>query len=231
MPFLELGYCIVLISFGQMVVVAVLLILLPLLRLGLPGRTRLKRWTIPFFSGLGLGYMFFEIMLIHELVLFFGHPIFAAAAGISSLLIFSGLGSLISGHLLPSRSGHGLAAALVALILLLYLFILPPLLHMAITLSTVWKTLFFLLLIAPPAVAMGMPFPLALARVKATLPDLVPWCWAINGCTSVLAAVLATLLAMTFGTQAVVLIAVALYALAGLALIGVPPGRKAHSPL
>ena len=159
MDFLELGYLIVLVGFGQMAIAAVLLILLPLLRLGLPGRSGLKRWTIPFFSGLGLGYMFFEIMLIHELVLFFGHPIFAAAAGISSLLIFSGLGSLMSGRLLPHRSSHGLAAALVAFILLLYLFILPPLLHLAITLPTVWKALFFLLLIAPPAVAMGMPVP------------------------------------------------------------------------
>ena len=63
--------------------------------------------------------MFFEIMLSHELVLFFGHPVFAAAAGINSLLIFSGLGSLMSVRLLFHRSSHGLAAALMALILLL----------------------------------------------------------------------------------------------------------------
>ncbi|MBW1750376.1 MAG: spermidine synthase-like protein, partial [Deltaproteobacteria bacterium] len=218
MPFLELGYCIVLISFGQMVVVAILLILLPLLRLGLPGRTGLKRWTIPFFSGLGLGYMFFEIMLIHQLVLFFGHPIFAAAAGISSLLIFSGLGSLISG-LLPSRSSHGLAAALVALILLLYLFILPPLLNLTNTLPILGKTLVFLLVIAPPAVAMGMPFPLGLARLARHSKSQAAWAWGINGCVSVVSTGLAAIIAVEFGFSAVMFIACVAYGLAALAVL------------
>lgn len=216
-PFLELGYLIVLVSFGQMAMAAVFLILLPLLRLGLPGRSGLKRWTIPFFSGLGLGYMFFEIMLIHELVLFFGHPIFAAAAGISSLLIFSGLGSLISGRLLSHhRSSHGLAAALVALILLLYLFILPPLLHLAITLPIVWKTLFFLLLIAPPAVAMGMPFPLGLERLANYSKSQAAWAWGINGCVSVVSTGLAAIVAVELGFSAVMLFACAAYGLAAL---------------
>ncbi len=216
-PFLELGYFIVLISFGQMVVVAILLILLPLLRLGLPGRSGLKRWTIPFFSGLGLGYMFFEIMLIHELVLFFGHPIFAAAAGISSLLIFSGLGSLISGRLLPVRSSHSIAAALVAFILLLYLFILPPLLQLALTLPLIWKILFFLLLIGPPAMAMGMPFPLGLARLAKHSKSQAAWAWSINGCVSVVSTGLAAIIAVEFGFSSVMLIACAAYGLAALA--------------
>ncbi len=218
-PFLELGYLIVLVSFGQMTLAAVLLILLPLLRLGLPDRTGLKRWTIPFFSGLGLGYMFFEIMLIHKLVLFFGHPIFAAAAGISSLLIFSGLGSLISGRLLPRRSNHGLAAALVALLLLLYLFILPPLLHLAITLPTIWKTLLFLLLIAPPALAMGMPFPLGLQRLANHSKSQAAWAWGINGCVSVVSTGLAAIIAVEFGFSAVMLTACAAYGLAALAAL------------
>jgi hypothetical protein len=73
-------------------------------------------------------------------------------------------------------------------------------------------------LIAPLAFFMGMPFPLALARLRASAPDLVPWAWAINGRASVLAAILATLLAMTFGTRIVVFAAAALYLVAGLAL-------------
>jgi L-cystine uptake protein TcyP (sodium:dicarboxylate symporter family) len=48
----------------------------------------------------------------------------------------------------------------------------------------------------------------------------VPWAWGINGCASVLSAILATLLAMTFGTRTVVLIAAALYLIAGLSWSG-----------
>jgi hypothetical protein len=134
-------------------------------------------------------------------------------------LIFSGLGSLISGHLLPSRSGHGLAAALVALILLLYLFILPPLLNLTNTLPVLGKTLFFLLLIAPPAVAMGMPFPLGLARLASHSKSQAAWAWGINGCVSVVSTGLAAIVAVEFGFSAVMLIGCAAYGLAALAVL------------
>jgi hypothetical protein len=39
----------------------------------------------------------------------------------------------------------------------------------------------------------------------------VPWAWAINGCASVIAAILATLLAIHFGFAVVVMIAIMLY--------------------
>ena len=45
-------------------------------------------------------------------------------------------------------------------------------------------------------------------------PSLVPWAWGVNGCASVVGAALATLLAMHLGFTAVVLAALALYALA-----------------
>ncbi len=233
LPFLELGYLIVLISFAQMVVAAILLILLPLLRLGRPGHSGLEGWSFPFFSGLGLGYMFFEIMLIHELVLFFGHPIFAVAAGISSLLIFSGLGSLLSSRLLSHRLNHALAAALVALLLLIYLFILPPLLQLAVTLPLIWKILFFLLLIAPPAIAMGMPFPLGLERLARHSKSQAAWAWGINGCVSVVSTGLATIVAVEFGFSAVMLIACVAYGVAALSAVFSPllirPGPTDHA--
>jgi hypothetical protein len=67
------------------------------------------------------------------------------------------------------------------------------------------------LLIAPLAFFMGMPFPLGLARLGEQDAELIPWAWAINGCASVLAAVLATLLAVEFGFTAVVVLAVGFY--------------------
>ena len=81
-------------------------------------------------------------------------------------------------------------------------------------LADIAKIAISLTLIAPLAFCMGMPFPLALSRIAAHRPDLVPWAWGINGCASVLSAILATLLAMSFGFRAVVLIALALYLLA-----------------
>ena len=73
------------------------------------------------------------------------------------------------------------------------------------------------MLIAPLAFFMGMPFPLGLRRVADQAPRLVPWAWGVNGCASVLSAVLASLLATHVGFAVVVALAMGLYGIAALA--------------
>jgi hypothetical protein len=77
-------------------------------------------------------------------------------------------------------------------------------------------------MIAPLAFAMGLPFPLVLARLHAAAPRLVPWAWGVNGCASVVAAVLASLLAMGLGTWSLTALGVLAYLLAAMAQRGVP---------
>ena len=57
----------------------------------------------------------------------------------------------------------------------------------------------------------------------------MPWAWAVNGCASVLSAILATLLAINLGTTAVVLLAVLLYLLAALVFAGPGPAFRPGS--
>lgn len=47
----------------------------------------------------------------------------------------------------------------------------------------------------------------------------MPWAWAVNACASVVSAVAATVLAIHFGFNAVVLIACALYVLAAVSFM------------
>ena len=75
-------------------------------------------------------------------------------------------------------------------------------------------------LLAPLAVGMGVPFPAGLQRITDAAPDLVPWAWAVNGCTSVLGAVLATLCAIHLGFRCLVLLAIGLYLVACVFLRG-----------
>jgi hypothetical protein len=96
----------------------------------------------------------------------------------------------------------------------LYLIVLAALLRQLMPLPDGFKIMISIGLIAPLAFAMGMPFPLGLARVAGRTLPLVPWAWGINACASVVAAILATLLAIHVGFGAVVLVAVLLYALA-----------------
>jgi len=76
------------------------------------------------------------------------------------------------------------------------------------------RYLFSIILIAPLGLCMGMPFPMALANISQTAPALIPWAWGINGCASVISAILATLIAMQFGFTVLIFLAVVLYGVA-----------------
>lgn len=106
------------------------------------------------------------------------------------------------------------ALGTVAAVALAYLWLLPPLFDGLAGLPVSLKILLALALIAPLAFAMGMPFPLALSNVSARAPGLVPWAWGINGCASLISALLASVLAIHFGYTLVVLGALGLYGLA-----------------
>jgi hypothetical protein len=96
-----------------------------------------------------------------------------------------------------------------------YLFGLDSWLMVTQSWSAVFRFLVAALTIAPLALAMGHLFPMALSRMSEAAPELVPWCWAVNGFASVLATVSTPLLAMSIGFSGVVLAALACYLLAG----------------
>lgn len=89
------------------------------------------------------------------------------------------------------------------------------------------KTPISVLLIAPLAFFMGMPFPLGLSRVAQESPGFIPWAWGANGCASVLGAILATMLSIHFGFKMVIGLAVMLYFFS--AVVFWRPLRGAHS--
>ena len=94
------------------------------------------------------------------------------------------------------------------------------------------RALVALTLIAPLAFLMGMPFPLGLGLVSDAAPGLAPWAWGVNGCASVVGAVLASLLALHIGFSGLLWAAIALYLAAGLTLSGRAAGEPpiSHSP-
>jgi len=65
-----------------------------------------------------------------------------------------------------------------------HLVVALPIFRWLMPLPGALKIAVSLVLIAPLAFFMGMPFPLALVRVAAARPALVPWAWGINGCAS-----------------------------------------------
>jgi hypothetical protein len=105
-----------------------------------------------------------------------------------------------------------IAVAGIVVITLLYVALLPLLFSLLIGLADGIKIALSIVLIAPLAFCMGIPFPLGLKQLADNAPDFIPWAWGINGFASVISAALATLLAIEFGFTVVVLLALALYA-------------------
>jgi len=153
------------------------------------------RWRVfIYFAMLGLGYLFVEIPLMQHFILFLDHPVYAFAAVLFAILLFSGLGSMVSGRLPLARTLMVLIGAIV-----LYPLVLPFVFRLLLGQSLGLRLVVSVLSLAPLGFLMGVPFPKGVEIIGRLAPDLVPWAWGINGCTSVLASILSAMLAISFG--------------------------------
>jgi hypothetical protein len=217
LPFLELGLLIVVVTLAQSLILALLFILLPLFRIRKSHRR--KTGTLLYFAALGIGYMFVEIILIQRFVLYFGQPVYAISAVISTMLIASGAGSLLSGSLHARPRQIAVMGGLITLMLIGYAFLLTPVLQSSISCSLAWKIVISLAMIGIPSFFKGMMFPLGIRYLASYDEGQVPWAWGINGSVSVISTSLATLIAVEGGFRFVMLLAVACYLLAAIVFL------------
>ncbi|MCA1440433.1 SAM-dependent methyltransferase [Ensifer sp. IC4062] len=215
---LDWGYLILVATLVQAAILSVVLILLPLwLRRRAIGRAVPRLRFGLYFLALGLAFLFIEIAFIQRFMLFLGHPLYAVAVVLAGFLAFAGLGSAVAARWMAAVGrgsavrGITLAVVVIAFLAGTYLIALPSIFDRLLALPDAAKIAIALLLIAPLALFMGMPFPLGLSHVGARSEEFLPWAWGINGCASVLSAILAALLAMHVGFAGVVTIAAILY--------------------
>ncbi len=217
---LELGYPVLLVTLAQAVIASLTLILIPLLFLKGSDRITPAGYTPRvglYFTAIGLAFLFIEIAFIQKFVLYLSHPLYAVAVVLAGFLVFSGLGSQFANRFSGTqRPRPALFATLcIGVIAAAYRWWLPGLFEASLSLAEPMKISLSIAMIAPLAFFMGMPFPLGLNRVSANSPGLLPWAWGINGCASLISAILATLVAIHFGFSTVILCAVLLYLVAG----------------
>ncbi len=219
---LEGGYLVLIATLVQAIIASIILILLPLFfttKQKKPINAISKGHVITYFSAIGLAFLFIEIAFIQKFILFLHHPLYAVALVLTAFLVFASLGSGFSWRLLKSRLyQRAIALSITGIILfgLLYLLFLQNIFLLFMSSAIIFKIPLTVILIAPLAFFMGMPFPLALAKLSEAAPGMIPWAWGINGCASVVSAVLATLLAISIGFNAVILLALLLYGVAWL---------------
>lgn len=173
-----------------------------------------------FFTFIGFGFMFVEISQIQRLNIFLGHPTYSIAAALFTLLLSSGIGSLVTGKQdIASGKKNIIRFALLLAVLVVFGIITPYIITGFREQPTFMRVIISSLILFPLGLFMGMAFPVGMAAASKRSPEITPWLWGINGVTSVCASVISVIIAMTWGISSSYWTGFACYAAAFLAFV------------
>ena len=169
-----------------------------------------------YFFCLGTGYITIEVGLIGKFLVALSNPTISATVLITSMLFFSGLGSLVSARYVGDcrRVMPRIFLAIAALVAL-GAMLLDPVLGAIGQWPYTLRIATCILLIAPAAFLMGFPFPTGMTMLSRLGKErFFLWAWGINGTFSVVGAVAVPIVNVVFGQQTLLLGSAALYLLA-----------------
>jgi len=150
--------------------------------------------------------MLIEISLIQRFSIFFGHPTYSIIIALFSILLFSGIGSLLTGKL-----NIKISKIISALILIGIIFLIISLSFFKIQGSLISKSFLSVLFLAPLGLLMGMPFPSGINLLDKKDRQLIPWAYGINCMTSTIGSVLTLILYINYGFRITFLVALTFY--------------------
>jgi hypothetical protein len=224
LPLVELGFVFILATLVQAVFAGGLLILLPLACLRWKRRSFGSTGAGPrfsdflmtgiYFASIGVAFMFLEMALLPKYTLLLSHPVYSAALLLGVLLIFAGLGSM-SVRRFQAKNPRFLWIS-VTVIFFWVVFqttVGDHLFSLAMGKSLGGRVLLAILFLSVLSFFLGWPFPSGLRILAEKFPNLVPWAWGINGCASVIGAVLGKCLAVSIGFRPLMFTACFLYLL------------------
>jgi hypothetical protein len=219
----------ILISIGSVLVLALAFIVTPLIvhwRRRAPVGAEHPVQILTYFGLVGFAFMVVEIALLQRFTLFLGHPSYSLLVILFSLLLSTAGGAYVSSRFPLEKLSTVMlvSGGLLAVLACVAGFAYPPLLASLIGLSITARILLTVVLVAPSGVLMGAMIPSIIRRLANVNAQLVPWGWGINGATSVVGTVLATVIAIYFGFTVTFLVGAATYLAAG--VLGYLIGRS-----
>ncbi|HIN86553.1 MAG TPA: hypothetical protein EYN06_08740 [Myxococcales bacterium] len=182
-------------------------------------KASMKGRTLLYFACLGTAFMLAEMVMIRKLTLLLANPLLSVSVVLSVILVCSGLGSYFAGGSSWTRPKIvRVASWSIALALLLWAGPINSFIASMLGWPLAFRFGLAVLFVGPVAFFMGMLFPTGLAELDTHEhgSQLVPWAWAINGATSVVAAVGCDLLNIHFGFAVVLILSALIYLLAWL---------------
>ena len=192
-----------------------------------------RRRVLPFytyFTGIGLGFLLIEVAQLQRLSIFLGHPTYGLTVSLFSVLVFSGVGSMLTERIVRDDRPRSRLIPLVALagVVVASGIATPAVIQAMDGATTPVRIATAVALLAPLALVMGMPFAVGM-RAAATVPEApTAFLWGINGAASVCASVLGVVIALFFGISTAFWAGGLAYGLALLSMLAV--GRAATPP-
>lgn len=182
---------------------------------------RLKS-IIPYFAALGMGFILIELSLMQKLILLLGNPTTTLAILLFTLLVSSGIGSLISSKMMKNGTRNLIfVISGITALGVFYATSLSPMIYSVIAQPFEIKTIIAVGILTPIGFLMGMPMPTGMRLVKTHSSKYVPWMWAINGAFSVFGAVLSVTIAILSGSSLAMILGISIYFIAlGYHLLG-----------
>jgi hypothetical protein len=230
------GRLVLLTTLAQALLLSLLLLIVPARR-GLapaagtgPGRGAVGAY----FAAIGASFMLIEISLMQRFTLFLGHPLHAIACVLAVLLAAAGAGSLYVGTGARRTPRIPLLFGAITMLCVSYGFALPHVFASGLGWPLIGRIAATAAFLLPLGFLLGMPFPLAVAALRRhDGGGLLGWAWAANGFASVVGPLVAVMIAMDFGFDAVLALAALGYLAAGtifsLRIAGPDPGDTSRS--
>ncbi len=203
---------------GIALLFSILFIFIPLMRKS--RGQKMEHRAIAYFFCIGLAYMITEIILIKVFQLYLGNPAYSISVIIFSLLVSSGIGSLLSQkveNLLKGRVLLILSITVAVLIVLTSMFMFE-LVYSLIHFSWPVRFLISLLIISMLGLPMGMFFPIGMRFLGNKNPVMIGWAWGGNAFATIIGSVMAVILATNTNFTITLAAAAGCYLLAGLAM-------------
>jgi SAM-dependent methyltransferase len=235
-PLNNLGIFVLLFLLVASTVFTLALVILPLLifqRAALRERRTEKLRVLGYFLGIGLGFILVEMGFMQKFVLFLGHPTYALAVVLATLLGASGLGSALSERVCDRFGEQGATrriAGALAGVLGVYALVLTPIFHTLLGLPLTVRIVIAAILVAAPGLLMGMLLPTGVRVANRMGSSIVAWGWGLNGGASVIGSVLAILLAMNAGFTVSLALGIVVYGLSAFVLPKTPEEAPPTEP-
>jgi hypothetical protein len=187
----------------------------PLWRAGMPAMSRKAlTYALTYFASIGMGFMFVQIPLMQRFSVYLGHPTYAIAIILFSMILFAGIGSSVSDRIPVERAPVWLVIVplAIAVTLVAATASIQPIIDRTIRYDLPVRGLIVVATTAPLALLLGCCFPIGLRLTGRISPEATAWMWGVNGASGVLASVAAVAVSMWAGIDVSLCVAAVLYA-------------------